>query len=170
MLTTGLRLAWRLDGHGWADCTVTDRQAVIVLTASYITSAPEEFLTALARLIAGETETRTQFEAEPTAYRWIFYREDERAWVRILELRDGSDHDNKGTEIWSSQYPIDELARAAIRCFDDVARTYGESGYRGKWGEHFPRTELEALRRLWNHRQHPHAALSDPCQTCEGDR
>ncbi|MGW3505799.1 transcriptional regulator, SarA/Rot family, partial [Streptomyces globisporus] len=23
-----------------------------------------------------------------------------------------------------------------------------ESGYRGKWGEHFPRTELEALRRL----------------------
>jgi hypothetical protein len=169
-VTTGLRLAWRLDGHGWADCTVTDRQAAIVLTASYITSAPEELLTALAQLIAGETETRAQFEAEPTAYRWIFYREDEHVWIRILELRDGSDHDNKGTEIWSSQYPIDELARAAIRCFDDVARTYGESGYRGKWGEHFPRTELEALRRLRNDRRHPRGAHPDPRQACEGDR
>ena len=97
-MTIALRLAWRLDGHGWAGCTVSDGQAVIVLTASYITSAPEEFLTALARLIAGETETRAQFEAEPTAYRWIFHREDERVWIRILELRDGSDHDNKGIE------------------------------------------------------------------------
>ncbi|MFE4958957.1 hypothetical protein ACFRCW_34260 [Streptomyces sp. NPDC056653] len=169
-MTTGLRLVWRLDGHGWADCTVTDRQAVIVLTASYITSAPEEFLTSLARLIAGATETRAQFEAEPTAYRWIFYREDGRVWVRILELRDGRDHDNNGAEIWSSQYAIDELARAAIRCFDDVARTYGESGYRGKWGEHFPRTELEALRQLWNDRRHPHGAQPDPRQACEGAR
>ncbi|ELP69057.1 hypothetical protein ACKI1I_28365 [Streptomyces turgidiscabies] len=36
-----------------------------------------------------------------------------------------------------------------IRCFDGVAWTYGESGYRDKWGRPFPRTELEALRCLW---------------------
>ncbi|GGW17571.1 hypothetical protein ACIQJ8_33385 [Streptomyces globisporus] len=76
----------------------------------------EEFLTALARLTVGEMESRAQFEAEPTAYRWIFYREDEYVWVRVLELRDGSDHDNNGAELWSSQYAIDELVRAAIRC------------------------------------------------------
>lgn len=152
-MTAGLRLAWRLDGHGWADCTVTDVRAVVVLTASHITSAPEELLAASARLIAGGTETRAQFEAEPTAYRWIIYRENEHVWIRILELRNGGDHDTKGTEIWSTRCTVDELARAAIRCFDDVAHTYGESGYRGTWGEHFPRTELEALRRLWKERQ-----------------
>ncbi|MER6393139.1 hypothetical protein ABT236_32335 [Streptomyces sp. NPDC001523] len=102
----------------------------------------------MARLVGGETETRVQFEAEPTAYRWIFHREGESSWIRVLELRNGGDHDNRGTEIWSSQLSTDQLARAVIRCFDEVARTYGESGYRGKWGEHFPRTELEALRRL----------------------
>ncbi|KOV86514.1 hypothetical protein ADL01_06490 [Streptomyces sp. NRRL WC-3618] len=107
-------------------------------------------MTAVGRLVAGETETRAQFEAEPTAYRWIFYREGEDIWIRVLELRDGSDHDNRGTEIWSSQLGIDQLARTVIRCFDEVAQTYGESGYRGKWGEHFPRTELETLRRLWH--------------------
>ncbi|NKQ23827.1 hypothetical protein HF200_04930 [Streptomyces galbus] len=106
----------------------------------------------MARLVAGKTQTRVQFEVEPTAYRWMFYREGEDIWIRVLELRDGSDHDNAGTEIWSSPLGIDQLARTVIRCFDEVAQTYGESGYRGKWGEHFPRTGLEALRRLWHTR------------------
>ncbi|MGH4029480.1 hypothetical protein ACQB60_11155 [Actinomycetota bacterium Odt1-20B] len=149
-MTSGMRITWTLAGSGWADCTLEDRQARVELTASHITSAPEELLTAVAQLVAGGSETRAQFEAEPTAYRWIFYREGVDTWTRVLELRHGSDHDNKGPEIWSSQLGIDQLARTAIRCFDEVAQTYGESGYRGKWGEHFPRTELEALRRLWH--------------------
>ncbi|MDX2815512.1 hypothetical protein ABZ312_20470 [Streptomyces sp. NPDC006207] len=154
-MTSGMRITWTLAGSGWADCTLEDRQTKVELTASYISNAPEELLTAVARLVAGETETRAQFEAEPTAYRWIFYREGKDTWVRVLELRDGSDHDNKGTEIWSSRLSIHQLARAVIRCFDEVAQTDGESGYRGKWGEHFPRTELEALRRLWRTHRHP---------------
>lgn len=149
-MTSGMRITWTLTGTGWASCALEDHQAKVELTASYITSAPEELLTAVARLVAGEAETRTQFEAEPTAYRWIFYREGVDTWTRVLELRHGSDHDNKGTEIWSSRLGIDQFARTVIRCFDEVAQTYGESGYRGKWGEHFPRTELEALRRLWH--------------------
>ncbi|MEW2252743.1 hypothetical protein [Streptomyces sp. NPDC006975] len=149
-MTSSVRITWTLGTHGWADCTVEDQQAKAELTASYISNAPEDFLTAVARLVAGEAENRAQFEAEPTVYRWIFYREGEDVWVRVLELRHGSDHDNKGTEIWSAQLPIDALVRAVIRCFDEVARSYGESGYHSKWGEHFPRTELEALRRLWH--------------------
>ncbi|MFJ5035883.1 hypothetical protein ACIQB5_49765 [Streptomyces sp. NPDC088560] len=68
-MTSGMRITWVLGSHGWADCTLEDHHAKAELTASYITSAPEEFLTAVARLVAGETETRVQFEAEPTAYR-----------------------------------------------------------------------------------------------------
>ncbi|MFF9195043.1 hypothetical protein ACF09L_07540 [Streptomyces sp. NPDC014779] len=148
-MTSDFRITWRLTGPGWADCTLEDHRAKAELTASCISSAPEEFLTAVARLVAGEAETRAQFEAEPTAYRWIFHREGEHAWIRVLELRDGRDHDNRGVDVWSSPLGIHQLARAVIRCFDAVAQTYGESAYRGKWGEHFPRTELEALRRLW---------------------
>lgn len=153
-MTTDMRMAWTLDGSGWANCTVEDQQAKVELTASYITNAPQEFLTAVARLVSGDTETRVQFEAEPTAFRWTFYRQGDDVWIRLLELRRGSDHDSKGTEIWSSHLHVDALARAVIRCFDEVVQTYDESGYRGKWGEHFPRTELEALRRLWNAHRH----------------
>ncbi|MDQ0930518.1 hypothetical protein [Streptomyces turgidiscabies] len=148
-MTAGIRLTWVLHEHGWATCTVEDHQAKAELSVSYLTNAPEDLLTAVARLVSGDTETRAQFEAEPTAFRWIFHRQADDVWIRVLELRDGSDHDNRGTEIWSGPLGIDALVRAVVRCFDGVARTYGESGYRGKWGEHFPRLELEALRSLW---------------------
>lgn len=153
-MTTGMRMTWVLDAHGWATCTIEDHQAKAELSVSYITNAPEDFLTSVARVVTCEAETRAQFEAEPTAYRWIFYRQADDVWIRLLELRDGRAHDNKGTEIWSGRLGIDALARSVIRCFDEVARTYGESGYRGKWGEHFPRIELEALRRLWHAHRH----------------
>ncbi|WP_326844295.1 hypothetical protein OHB33_38765 (plasmid) [Streptomyces sp. NBC_01558] len=106
-------------------------------------------MTAVTRLIVGETECQAQFEAEPTAFRWIFYREGTNVWIRLLELARGSDHDNKGTEIWSTQQDNDVVARAVIRCFDEVVSEDIEGTYRGKWGEHFPRTELEDLRTAW---------------------
>ncbi|MFG2339891.1 hypothetical protein [Streptomyces yangpuensis] len=146
---THLRLTWALSGPGWADCVVSDHRSEVEVTASYLTSAPEDLLTAVTRLTTGGTECRAQFEAEPTAYRWIFYREGAHVWIRLLELAHGSAHDNRGTEIWSTQQDIDVVARAVIRCFDEVVAEHGESAYRGKWGEHFPRTELEALRTAW---------------------
>ncbi|MEU2469356.1 hypothetical protein ABZ580_35070 [Streptomyces sp. NPDC012486] len=153
VIAADMQLVWTLSGRGWADCTISDHQAEAEVTASYISTAPEDLLTAVARLVTGEAEARVQFEAEPTAFRWILYREGSDVWIRVLELADGSKHDNAGTEIWSSQQGIGTVARAVVRCFDDVARKYGESGYRGKWGEHFPCSELEALRAAW-HKSH----------------
>ncbi|WP_301549315.1 hypothetical protein [Planomonospora parontospora] len=109
----------------------------------------EELLAAVARLVVGEQETRAQFEAEPTAFRWIFYRGDTDVWIRLLRLPDGSKHDKAGTEIWSSWQTVDSVAQAVIRCFDQVAHSYGESTYHAKWGHPFPRRELEALRAAW---------------------
>lgn len=144
-----MSVTWNLNGNGWADIVVADQQAEAQITASYITTAPEDLLTAVARLILSEHETRAQFEAEPTAFRWIFHREGNDVWIQLLELSDGRKHDNAGTEIWSSWQTVDTVARAVVRCFDDVAHKYGESGYHGKWNEHFPRSELEALRAAW---------------------
>jgi hypothetical protein len=145
----GMSVTWNLNGNGWADIVVTDQQAEARITASYITTAPEDLLTAVARLLLGENETRAQFEAEPIAFRWIFHREGNDVWIQLLELPDGRKHDNAGTEIWSSWQTVDTVARAVTRCFDEVAHKYGESGYRGRWNEHFPRSELDALRAAW---------------------
>jgi hypothetical protein len=142
-------LTWTLSGPGWADCAVGAEETQARVPASYITSAPEEFLTAVARLVLGEAETRAQFEAEPTAFRWIFQRQGDDVSIRLLESPDGRTPDKNATQIWSTQQHITAVARAVIRCFDDVAEKYGESGYRGEWRKHFPRSELEALRAAW---------------------
>lgn len=157
-----MTFTWTLAGAGWADCVVADETCQAQATASYIGDAPQCLLTAVARLILGEPQTRAQFEAEPTAFRWNFYREGEDVWIRLLELADRSRHDNAGTEIWSSQQTIDTLARAIIRGFDSVDHQHGESEYQDKWRRPFPRTELEVLRRAWRDRATQRPSASPP--------
>ncbi|MBR7839073.1 hypothetical protein KDL01_37755 [Actinospica durhamensis] len=141
-----LRLTWALSGDGWADCTVADQDAEARLETSHIASVPEDLLTAVARLLISETETRADFETEPAAFRWIFKREGDDVSIRLLQLPDRRSHDREGTELWTSRQPADTLARAVIRCFDNVVDTYGESGYHRAWRRSFPHFELEALR------------------------
>lgn len=147
-MAADLRLVWTLGAHGWAECLVADAAAEARVVASCLTPAPESLLTAVARLVAGEAEAAAQFEAEPAAFRWVFRRDGGQVSVRLLELSGGGEPDRAGTELWSTRQPVDGLARAVVRCFDAVAGEHGEDGYLKTWGAPFPRTELEALRRL----------------------
>ncbi|MFC8274664.1 hypothetical protein ACFUJR_19460 [Streptomyces sp. NPDC057271] len=70
-MTSGMRITWTLAGSGWADCTLEDRQARVELTASYITSAPEELLTAVAQLVAGVTETGQRLSTVGARSQWM---------------------------------------------------------------------------------------------------
>ena len=146
-----MSLTWTLSGRGWADCVVADDQSQAEATASYITLAPDDLLTAVTRVVLCEGETRVQFEAEPTAFRWIFYREGDQVWVQLLQLANGTLDDKAGTQIWSSWQTVDTVARAVIRAFDHVAAKHGTSRYHDKWGHPFPSAELEKLRTAWRH-------------------
>ena len=151
-----MSFSWSLSGIGSADCTVADKNSEAVATASYLPPAPEELLTAVTRLVAGETDTCAQFEAEPTAYRWRFRcGGDDRVRVQLLHLLDRRCHDEAGTEIWSSWQTTGTVVRAIIRAFDDVAYTHRESGYEDKWRSPFPRDELEKLRQAWRQAGQP---------------
>jgi len=146
-----MSLTWTLRGRGWADCVVADDQTQAEATASYITLAPDDLLTAVTRVVLYQGETRVQFEAEPTAFRWIFYREGDQVWVQLLQLANGTLDDKAGTQIWSSWQTVDTVARAVIRAFDHVAAKHGTSRYHDKWGHPFPNAELEKLRTAWRH-------------------
>jgi hypothetical protein len=148
----GMSLCWLLGGRGWADCTVADNRTEAEVTASYITAAAEDLLTAVTRIVLGETEAWVQFEAEPTAFRWRFHRGGDEVWIQLLQLPDGRLNDKAGAEIWSSLQTVDSLTRAVIRCFDEVKHQYSESGYQDTWGSPFPRQELEKLRTIWKAR------------------
>ena len=81
----------------------------------------------MARLVLGDLETRADFMAGTTTFRWIFCREGTDVWIRLLDIPDGRTNDSAGTEIWSSQQNVHTLARVVVRCFDEVARKHGEA-------------------------------------------
>jgi hypothetical protein len=60
-----MSFTWILSGTGWADCVVADDQAQVEITASYITAAPEELLTAVTRLVLGEPEPERSSKPSP---------------------------------------------------------------------------------------------------------
>ncbi|WP_216216903.1 hypothetical protein [Amycolatopsis aidingensis] len=117
--------------------------------ASYVTGGPEQLLRAVARIILYETDTRAEFEAEPTVYRWFFHRRANTVAIRLVQAADSETPEHAGRLIWQSQQPTTALARAVIRAFDTVVDDLGEVGYQTQWGRPFPRHELEALRAAW---------------------
>lgn len=147
-----MSLRWTVVPKGWAVCAIADDQAAVDVPASRVRAGPVDLLTAVARVVLGYGEARAELEAEPTTFRWIFRPAGGTVDIQILELPDFHHPDGDGTQIWASRQPISTLARAVIRAFDDVASQHGDDGYRDIWGEPFPRTELEALRRAWRNR------------------
>ncbi|MEU5882862.1 hypothetical protein [Spirillospora sp. NPDC047279] len=118
-IVTKMSLAWSLLPGG-AQWTAADDQTTVQATASYLRAGPEDLLTAVARLVLGESETRADFEDEPITYRWIFRRTGDDVHIRVLELADYKEPDLTGTELWSSRQTVDSLARGVIRGFDEV--------------------------------------------------
>lgn len=152
-----LRLSWTLSGDGWADCVMADEFAEVSFDSSHIAQVPEELITAVARLLTSESETRADFEGEPAGCRLLFAREGREVAIKGLRLPGRTSPDRLGVEVWTSRQPLDVLARTVVRCFDDAAEAYGDEGYRRAWHRSFPRAwhrsfpraELEALRMNW---------------------
>jgi predicted RNA polymerase sigma factor len=62
--------------------------AVAEVTASHVSPAPEDLPNAVTALLLGAAETRAEFNAEPTVFRWIFRRDQHQVTIQILELDD----------------------------------------------------------------------------------
>lgn len=144
-----ISFTWAVIPRGWAACRIADDHAAVEMHASRVRAGPGELLAAVAHLVLGYTDARAEFEAEPTTYRWIFGRTGGDVDIQILELPEFRHPDRDGTQIWASRQPLDTLARAVVRAFDDVAWKCGDDGYQSAWGAPFPRAELEVLRRAW---------------------
>lgn len=126
-----------------------DEHARAEAVASYVTDAPEQLLRAVAAVTLYETDTKAEFEAEPTVYRWFFHRRADTVAVRLVQSADSRTPEEAGSLLWQSRQPTTVLAKTVLRAFDSVDHDVGEASYRTQWGRPFPRRELEALRAAW---------------------
>lgn len=142
-----LSLRWVLRGEDRAVCVLGGGgDDGVRIPVSRLTSAPEDLLAALTALVTGELSSTVRWRSESFLHHWHFARSGALVNISVRRLPDGTDTDDQGAEIWSTEHPVRAFARAVIRAFDHVLRTYGRVGYRQQWGAPFPRNELESLR------------------------
>ncbi|MFB8280393.1 hypothetical protein [Nocardia colli] len=140
-----MTMTWELGGTGWVRVHVSDNGKEAKALASYLTNAPEDMLDAVLSLCSGSATARVYFEAEPTAYVWLFDRTDSNVDIRLVKLADSDEPDDSGTELWSTTQTLNHLACTVVGAFEVVVRQHGDDGYLKKWCRPFPHAELQAL-------------------------
>lgn len=146
-----LSLLWRIAEHGWAECELETPDRRVIVPASYVTDAPEDFLSGLTHVCAWGDSTTFTFVGEPAVYRWTLT-----AAAGVLEVsiehRPGTARAGSlWTPVWSEAFALSTFARVSVRAFDAVLHEHGLEGYERVWGRPFPSSELEGLRSAWRH-------------------
>jgi hypothetical protein len=150
-----MRFSYRLVGTGWSEATLDDGDTAVTITASYLSDALGDLVTAAVLLNEGAEEVRFSWEEEPGEYRWIFERiSPENVALRILWFDDQMDEqpDVAGKAVFVTTEPITALSVAVANGARALLNEIGESGYAEKWVEYpFPTTALEQLEALQSH-------------------
>lgn len=137
-----------LTGTGWSVGELSYGDARTSLSASYLSDALGNLLTAVWMVGEGEEPARCSWDEEPGEYRWIFSSVGDNVRLLVLWFDDlwGDAPDDTGEPVFDVEVSRQELVRAVSEAAQAVLDEYGEEGYKKKWVQHdFP---LDTLRLL----------------------
>jgi hypothetical protein len=144
--------AYHLVGSGWAECTITVDEQHATLTASYLSDALGNLLSAVLRMVEGQPEATASFDEEPGEYRWrFFHKEPDRLLVRILAFPQlwGDQTDIEGEVVFEAECRLSTFAGSVLSGSQRLLEKHGPEGYLGLWHQHeFPLAKLNELRQL----------------------
>jgi hypothetical protein len=143
-----MEFSYRLIGTGWAEARIADERSHAVLTASYLTDALGDLLSALVMLKRGEKDVSFSWEEEPGEYEWTFRRLDSEVELRIESFADqyARTKDEVGSVIFATRQPLGVVIQAVTREARDLLDELGPEEYARRWVEHpFPVRELREL-------------------------
>jgi hypothetical protein len=148
--TAKVDFGYRLTGTGWSEASISDGDQTAHLTASYLSDALGDLLSALVLLESGDAEeVRVSWEEEPGEYRWIFQRGGvDSVTLKILWFDDiyPPQGDERGRLVFETSQPLRELLRAVAGAARALVDEVGEAEYLRQWVEHpFPTAQLEQL-------------------------
>lgn len=142
-----MEFSYRLTGTGWAEATISDDSAQVVLRASYLSDALNDLLLAIGSLLEGTLHAECSWLEEPGEWRWIFDLASTQVSLRILGFDDGwpRQPEDRGTLVFQTAESLDDLAKAIVGGVAAVLAEYGQEEYERRWHEHpFP-TEAVSL-------------------------
>jgi hypothetical protein len=144
-----VRFKYYLEGPGWAYAELADHGVVATITASYLSDALGDLLSALQALIAHEPEARCTWTEEPGEFRWVFIRTHESVDLEIRSFREGGrrrarKHNDR--IVFRTNQDLVQLVSAIVHGSAAVLDKYGERGYLDRWINHpFPIGPLDDL-------------------------
>jgi hypothetical protein len=143
----------RLELHaGWLDCTFAAIDPPVVITASYLSDAPEDLAAAVVALLRGAPTASATWAEEPGEHRWRFTRldaEQVRVCVYAFPRLWGTRPDEEGEVLVDVRVRLRTFAGALLAELQRWERELGEAGYAEAWGEYpFPTPRLRQLRQL----------------------
>lgn len=148
---TPIEIEYRLDGIGWASCSVRAGEARCELTASYLSDALGDLVRAASEMASGAPRAVANFTEEPGLYSWSLERVGSlgEIWLTVRDGRAPSVENPEGESVvlLACSCTALEFARAVERAATAVLTEHGVAGYKAKWVEYrFPTRELDGLR------------------------
>ncbi len=147
-----LAIDYRLSGTGWAECTLSDESSSCELTASYLSDALHNLVTAATAVLSGFLQVTFRFDEEPGEYRWVIY--SPRVNEIQIEIREfdelwGNQSNSEGRLLFNTLCLPETFAKAVLAAAEQLLEKHGEAGYLEQWTEHpFPAKQLAVLNDL----------------------
>jgi hypothetical protein len=159
---TVFKIRYELTGPGWAACHVSVNDQTTTATASYLSDALGELITAVLLLKKSGYTPDAIFAEEPGQFRWAMeYHNEENSNRDRVHLRLYFDeewigsprkrHADLGCERLNALIPTNLFFQAFCDMLDDILTTYGTHGYEEEWNSEtktmaFPSAEHNELK------------------------
>jgi hypothetical protein len=144
-----VKFSYKLTGTGWAEATIADGSAQVVLRTSYLSDALNDLLLAIGSLLEGALHAECSWLEEPGEWRWIFDLASTQVSLHILGFDDGwpRQPEDQGTLVFQTAESVYDLARAIVEGVEAVLAEYGLEEYERRWHEYpFPTQALSLVK------------------------
>jgi len=144
-----INITIKISGRGWIEFKITDSVVDIGIAASYISDAPQNFISCINSLVEGAASASCRIQSEPMEFRIIFSHADSNMSIKILEFDQSFSRmpDQSGRLVFEGTDDLIRFAKRIIQQFNGLKAIYGMDGYQETWGYPFPDKQLNRLSR-----------------------
>lgn len=135
-----IRFSCELRSHGWARATINGEHSEVTVTASYLSDALGDFISAVEGLFRAE-HSECVWEEEPGEFRWKFRREGPRCIVEVLR-------NDENAPLFLGEDRLLHFGAEVSSAFQELLEKWGAQGYLEKWGHPFPEKAHRDVARL----------------------
>jgi len=144
-----IELNYKLTGTGWAECYIEIYGRFCKVTASYLSDALGDLVSAVNYIFNSEYEIKSSFTEEPGEYRWILIpQKNNGLQIKIIDFPQtwNQKPDEEGELMFDVTVSKYEFSLAILNMLETLLSEYGVLEYKKQWVKHdFPVGDYRSL-------------------------